>query len=185
MSVQTLKINDARRMQRLSRWLAGACLAFIVLLPIAVIIYWVVADPTELAVRSNLPGNAIQSPLLLWQRIAGAFVTLIPVVLMLLGIWQARTCFKQFAMGQVFTADAVRCLRRFAGWVIVSVVAGIIAGAPLSVLLTLNNPATMRHLAIGISSNHLFTLFFAAMVWLMAGVIAQGERLAEENATFI
>jgi Protein of unknown function (DUF2975) len=185
MTVATAEISDVRRIQRLSRWLAVACLALIFVLPIAVMIYWTLADPTELAARGNLPASAIQGPLLAWQRIAGAIVTLVPLTLLLLGLLQARKCFKQFAAGQLFTTDAVRCLRRFAGWVMISVIAGIIAGAAISVMLTLNNPATMRHLAIGISSNHIFTIFFAGMVWLMAAVIAQGQSLAEENATFI
>jgi hypothetical protein len=30
-----------------------------------------------------------------------------------------------------------------------------------------------------------FTLFFAATVWLMAAVIGQGQALAEENQRFV
>ncbi len=155
------------------------------MLPIAVIIYWAVADPTELAARGNLAAGAIQAPLFSWQRIAGAVVTEVPLALLMIGLWQARNCFKPFSAGRVFTADAVRCLRQFAGWVMVSVAAGIVAGAVISALLTMHNPANMRHLAIGVGSDQIFTLFFAGMVWLMAAVIAQGQTLAEENAAFI
>ena len=87
--------------------------------------------------------------------------------------------------GPVFTTEAVRCLRRFAGWVMVSVAVGLVASAVLSVLLTLHNPPGMRHVAVGLGSDQIFTLFFAGMVWLMAAVISQGQALAEENATFI
>jgi membrane protease YdiL (CAAX protease family) len=185
MITSTTEFGDARRIQRLSKWLASACLALIVVLPIAVVIYWAVTDPAELAARGNLTTGAIQAPLLAWQRVAGAVVTEIPLALLLIGLWQARKCFKLFAAGRVFTADAVRCLRQFAGWVMVSVAAGIVAGTVISVLLTVHNPANMRHLAVGIGSDQIFTLFFAGMVWLMAAVIAQGQTLAEENATFI
>lgn len=177
--------TDVQRIQRLSQGLAAACSLMIVGLPIAVMIFWVLVDPNQLAMRSNLPSGAIQGELQLWQRLVGALVSGIPLGLLLIDLWQARICFKLFAAGDVFNAGAVRCLRRFAGWVIVSVIASVIAGAVISVLLTIYNPPTMRHLAIGIGSDQLFTLFFAGMVWLMAAVIAQGQSLAEENATFI
>ncbi|MBA4155735.1 MAG: DUF2975 domain-containing protein, partial [Flavobacterium sp.] len=38
---------------------------------------------------------------------------------------------------------------------------------------------------IGVGSDQLLLLFFAGMVWLMAGVISQGQKLAEENASFV
>ena len=153
MTMSTTEFGDARRIQRLSKWLASACLALIIVLPIAVIIYWAVTDPTELAARGNLAAGAVRAPLLAWQRIGGAIVTEIPLALLLIGLWQARKCFKLFSAGRVFTADAVRCLRQFAGWVMVSVAAGIVAGAVISVLLTMHNPANMRHLAIGVGSD--------------------------------
>jgi Protein of unknown function (DUF2975) len=177
--------DDPRRIRRVSRVLALSCEVLIVVLPAAVIGYWVLADAAEIAVRANLSARAIQGPLLAWQRVAGALITGLPLALLLVGLWEARKCFRLFAAGRVFTADAVRCLRRFAGWVMVSVIAGIVAGPVISVLLTLNNPPGMRHLAIGISSDLVFTLFFAGMVWLMAAVISQGQTLAEENATFV
>ncbi|EWS62519.1 hypothetical protein Y695_04255 [Hydrogenophaga sp. T4] len=52
-------------------------------------------------------------------------------------------------------------------------------------LLTLHNPPGLRHLALGIGSDHLFTFFFAGLVWLMAAVIGQGQALAEENERFV
>lgn len=176
---------DAARIARISRTLSATCLAAIVALPVAVLIYWLSADPTQLAVRANLPVSATHWPLEPWQRAAGALITAVPLSLLLLGLWHARQCFKLFAAGRVFTAEAVRCLRRFAGWVAVSVAAGIVASTAISVLLTLPNAPGARHLAIGVGSDQLFMLLFAAMVWLMAAVIGQGRTLAEENAQFV
>ncbi len=175
----------ARRIPRISRVLAHACLLLIIALPVAVIGYWLLADAAQLAVRAQLPVNAIQAPLLNGQRWAGALITLIPLTLLLIGLWQARKCFRLFAAGEVFTAQTVRCLRRFAGWVMTSVAASMVAATAVSVVLTLNNPPGMRHLAISIGTDQIFTLFFAGMVWLMAAVIGQGQTLAEENATFV
>lgn len=177
--------GDPQRIRRLSRLLAIACLLLIVVLPIAVAVYWAWADATKLAVRADLPANAIQGPLLAWQRGAGALITEIPLALLMLGLWEARKCFKLFAVGQIFTAEAVLCLSRFAGWTMASVIAGMAAATAISVLLTLNNPPGMRYLAVSFGSDQILMLLFSGMVWLMAAVISQGQALAEENATFV
>lgn len=177
--------TGAARLQLASRALAYACVALMLLLPLAVVIYWLKADSATLAVRAQLPHHAIQAPLAGWQRWAGALVTLVPIALLSLGLAQARRCFLLFVAGEVFSRRTVQCLRRFAGWTMASVGAAIVAGAALSVLLTLNNAPGMRHLALSIGTDQLFMLFFAGMVWLMAAVIGQGQTLAEENASFV
>jgi hypothetical protein len=176
---------DPQRLRQLSRVMAVACLALITLLPVAVALYWAWADAASLSVHANLPPSAIQGPLRTWQRVAGALITEVPLVLLLIGVGQARRCFRLFATGPVFTDEAVQRLRRFAAWAMASVVAGVLAGSAVSVVLTVGNPATMRHLAVGVGSDQLFLLFFAGVVWLMAGIIGQGQALADENASFV
>lgn len=185
MNATVQNARGAQRLQRASRMLAYVCLGLMLLLPLAVIGYWLLADSATLAVRAQLPHNAIQGPLAGWQRWAGALVTLVPVALLLTGLAQARRCFLLFAAGEVFSLRTVLCLRRFAGWTMGSVGATIVAGAAASVLLTLNNAPGLRHLALSIGTDQLFLLFFAGMVWLMAAVIGQGQSLAEENASFV
>lgn len=178
-------VDHLQRIRRISRVMVLACMALITLLPVALVYYWATTSAPELAVQGNLQPATIQLPLQLWQRVAAATVTAVPLALLLMGIWQAKQCFAQFVQGQVFTAQATGHLRRFAGWVAAAAVAAIAAGAVTSVLLTLQNPPGTRQLAVALSSNHLFTLFFAGLVWLMADVIGQGQALAEENERFV
>lgn len=178
-------LNHLQRIQRVSRIMVRICLALVVLMPIALLIYWATASAPELATQGNLPAAVIRTPLQMWQRAAAALVSSVPLACLLMGVWQARLCFAQFANGDVFTASAVGCLRRFAGWTAAAALAAIVAGAAISVLLTINNPPGTRQLALGISSNQVFTLFFAALVWLMADVIGQGQSLADENKQFV
>ena len=176
---------DRYAMQRVSAWLAWACLLLIVCFPLLLMAYWAVADAGLLAARSNMLPINIQSPLESWQRALGALVTLLPVGLMMRGLWEARLCFKQFAMGHVFTAQAVKRLRSFAGWITASSLASVVIGPAISVILTLNNPPGSQHVAIGIGTDQVLTMMFAAIVWVMASVIAQGQALAEENSSFV
>jgi hypothetical protein len=180
MSIPSLAMQRIRRTSRTMVWV---CMAIIVLLPIALVDYWATANAVDMAVHGNLPTSALQAPLLAWKRVAAAAATAVPLAMLLLGVWQVKLCFEQFAQGSVFTAQATAHLRRFAGWA--AALAAIVAGTVVSILLTLNNAPGMRHIALGVSSNHVFTLFFAALVWVMADVISQGQALAEENERFI
>ena len=179
-------LHAPSHVQGMSRLLAPACTALIFLLPIVVAGYWMLEDAGSLAVRSAaLAPDAVVAPLATWQRVVGALLTEGALLPLLIGLWQARRCFVQFASGQIFTMFAAQCLKRFAGWSLVSVLAGIVTTTALSVLITLHNPPGFRHLAIGVGTDQVFFAFFAGMVWLMAAVIGEGQALAEENATFI
>lgn len=181
-------ISPAPRLQRIrhqSRWMARACTILMVTLPLALVFYWATTSAPQQALLHSLPGSALPIPFQTWQRWACGLVNAVPLCMMLLGLWQARRCFAQFANGQVFTVLATQHLRRFAQWVAAAAVAAIVAGAATSVLVTLHNPPGMRHLAISVSSSHVLTVFFAALVWLMADIIGQGQSLAEENQAFV
>lgn len=171
--------------RRISRWMVAACWALLIVLPLALVVYWATASEAVLAGHASLPAQAIQAPLAVWQRLAAGVVMGVPLALLLAGVWQARRCFGMFAQGQVFTRQATALLGRFAGWVAWAALASMLASSLTSVLLTLNNPVSQRHLSVGIGSDHVFTLFFAGLVWLMAAVIAQGHALAEENEGFV
>ena len=128
---------------------------------------------------------SLLAPLQTWQRVAAAAVMAVPQVILVLGVRRAQTCFALFAQGEVFSSRTTALLRQFAGWVAAAALATILASTLVSVLLTQTNPPGLRQLAIGVGSNHVFTLFFAATVWLMAAVIGQGQALAEENQRFV
>jgi hypothetical protein len=181
----TALTTDPRALRRTSRALAAACSLLLWGLPPALLAYWLLADIAMLAAQAQLTPSAIQGAITPLQRLAGALLTGVPVGCMLRGLWEARQCFRAFALGHVFTQQAAQGLRYFAAWVIASVLAGMLLVPALSVLLTLNNPPGMRHLAIALGSDHIFTLLFAGVVWLMAAIIGQGQALAEENAAFV
>jgi hypothetical protein len=179
------RTDHLQRIRRVSRLMAWACLALIVVLPLALVYYWMITSTPELAASGNLAPRSIAFPLQLWQRVAAAAITGVPLGLLLMGLYQARLCFVQFEQGDVFSALATARLRRFAGWVAAAALAAIVAAAVTSVVLSINNPPGTRQLAIGVGSNQIFTLFFAGLVWLMADIIGQGQALADENQRFV
>lgn len=177
--------HTPEHIRRLSRVLATTCLILITFLPIIVVAYWILADTNMLAAQANLPPATIQEALSMWQRIVAGVLTEIPLALLMVGLWQARRCFKQFSAGRFFSSTAVHSLSRFAGWTMASVIASIVTNSLISIVITLQNPVGSRSLSISFGSDQVLLLFFAGMVWLMASVIHQGQMLAKENASFI
>ena len=80
---------------------------------------------------------------------------------------------------------AVTAMKRFASLVTASFASSFLAATALSTLITINNAPGTRQVAIGISTDQAIALFFAGLMWVMAAVMAQGLRLAEENANFV
>lgn len=173
------------RVRRISAAMVWACRALMLLMPLALVGFWLWAEPERLAAQANLSAPLMMAPLQTWQRMGSALAMALPLGLLLVGVAQAKKCFVLFAQGEVFSSQTTALLRQFAGWVAAAALAAILASTLVSALLTLTNPPGMRHLAIGIGSDHVFTLFFAATVWLMAAVIGQGQALAEENQRFV
>lgn len=171
--------------RRLNRLLAACCLILIVALPPAEALFWGFADAGILAVHANLAPQDIGAQLQTWQRLAAATLMELPLCLLLVGVWYARQCFSLFGAGKVFTPAAIRHLRRLAGWSIASAIANILCHMAVSVVLSLPNEPGRRMLAIGVGSDQLLLLFFAALVWVMAAIIGEGLEIADENASFV
>lgn len=172
-------------MQRRSRQLAHCCLLLVLCLPIAAALFWALADSSTLIVSARLSPLQIDGELNVWQRVAGGVLTEIPLVFLLIGVWHARRCFLLFSTGHVFSTTVIAHLRRFSSWSVLSAVSNIVCQAALSVAVTLYNAVGHRILAVGIDTNQVFLLFFAALVWLMSLVISEGAKLADENAGFV
>ena len=185
MSQPAKTMYDPSRIKRLSQRLSVSCLLLIIALPILVAVYWALADARTLAQGANMPFDAVKVSLTTWQRLAGGLITEASLALLLIGLWEARKCFKLFSAGQIFTSETVFCLKHFAAWVSASVAAGMVGNTAISVLMTAFNPPGMRQLTVGVGSAQILTLLFAGVVWLMATVMSQGQRLAEENASYI
>lgn len=177
--------DPMQRIQRNSQFMAWGCVAIMVTLPVALAVYWSNVSTTELAVQGSLPSLAIQQPLKVWQRLAAGITMGVPLAFMLAGVWQARRCFLHFAQGLVFTSQVARYLRNVAGFMALAAVAAVVCGAATSAILTWTNAPGTRQLSIAFGSNHIFTLFFAALVWMLGDVIAKGRALVEENEGFV
>ncbi len=162
-----------------------ACTVLTIMLPLIVAAFWWFSETESLFTNARLATSSIRHPIATWQRIAGALINELPVLMLVAGIWQARRCFKLFVAGEFFSGEVVACLRWFAVWATLSAVVGILECTAIATMLTWSYPVGERQFMVALGTDQFILLFVAGMVWLMARVIAQGKALAEENATFI
>ncbi|WP_407528307.1 DUF2975 domain-containing protein [Methylobacterium oryzisoli] len=181
-------VSTARRqarLRRLSRAMAALCLALGAGVPLALAVYWLVAPTPAILAKAGLPSPEGGAVLGLPLRLAALAVSLVPVAVLLRGLMHARACFRAFAAGRIFAAEAVESLRGFAVAVFGATLLQPVAGAALSVLLSWGGPSGRGALVVSVGSDTLLSLLFAGTVAVMALVLAEALALADENAQFV
>ncbi|MDX2222693.1 MAG: DUF2975 domain-containing protein [Rhodospirillaceae bacterium] len=176
------------RLQALSRWLSRFCLLLMITMPIGAVLTWTLlwgelGQP--FAVRAGVREELIPVALTPVQQAAGAFVTLVPTGLLVYGLMWLRRLFAAFAAGQVFSADNARAIRVFAWSIIGLHIAQIFTLGLSSIIITMLNPPGQRVLAFGLSSDQVLALFVGLVFVLIAHVLEEGRRIADDNAAIV
>jgi hypothetical protein len=118
-------------------------------------------------------------------RLLGFTVSMLPASFLLCGLYRLARVFRSFSEGAIFTPGTIAGIRTFALMVVLSALARPVATAMLSVVLTMNNPPGERALAITIGSGHLEAVFVGLVFFVIAHLMQEGQRLAEDNAQII
>lgn len=118
-------------------------------------------------------------------QIAGFFVSMGAAGIILYGLIRLRHLFRLFEQGTFFTLTAIAHLRAFAFSILASAIVSPIAGGLLSLLITMNNPPGKHALAISMGSAELQTAFIGGVFLVIAHILCEGRRLAEENAQIV
>lgn len=170
------------RMIRLSALTRGFALAIAVALPVLGAGWWVLAGDAEIAAAAGLASTGANYDVA--ARIAGAALSVLPVLALSWGLWRLAATLKSFSLGRPFTPDAARGLRDFGYGVLACAVLKPIAGAALSVLVSSVGPGP-RALAISVSSDTLLMLLLGAVMALVGWALGEAAAIAEENAQFV
>ena len=112
-------------------------------------------------------------------------VMMVPVAIMMFGLWNLRQLFAGFGAGRIFTIENTRALRIFAWSAMAVIVVQFFTDGLLTVVLTLNNPPGQRVLALSLSTEQLVALFVGAVFVVIARVLEEGRKLADDNASIL
>lgn len=174
-----------RRITRVSRVLAvvmtalpflfvGGLAAYVLLLPEQIVGHpWAVALRLEPRPLSGVETAAVYGALL---------VASLPA---LWGAWKLRALFRGFATGAVFTHASADHLKGFALALMASSLSGPVGTVLLTGALSLSAPPGRRQLAVSIGSDDVGAALLGLVLLVIAWVMGEAVRVAEENAGFV
>ena len=173
-------MTELARIRHLSRYMAFFTTLLLVLIPLTLALVWVYND-----VLIPMPADLRPHTLTPLTRLLGFLISMVPAGVTLYGLIQLRCLFKHYQQGQIFTAYALTRLRKFAWSLMLCALLRPLTGAALSVLLSINNPPGQRVLALNISSDDIALLFISGVFIVVAWIMAEGIRLADDNAQIV
>lgn len=178
------------RERRISALCANGCSVAAVIVPVAVVGFWMLGSWSLLALVKLIPPDIepdmqLAGPPHAWQRFAGAGICLVPALLSSLSFLRARLSLMAFARGDFFGSDVADGLRAYAKAGVWAAVASILSVPVLSVVISVANPPGHRELSLELSGAQALNLLAATILWVIASVMQRASRLARENAEFI
>lgn len=170
------------RIRRTSRLFQRLTLALMGLLPLIAGMAWAFIDLNELDFGYSAEEVG---PLTSFERWSAAALSIIPLSVSLLALYNLQRLFALYAKGKFFERENVRCFRNM-GWALVVVVPlDILFNSALSVLLSLDQPAGERMLAVSLSSDDLGIAIIGAVIIIVSWVMAEAADLSQDNAQIV
>lgn len=181
----SLTQSNAEKLVRLSRTMAWLTTAGMVLIVMLMALAFVIPSWTRNLLLARLGEVGAKLPLGPSQVIAAAAIMVVPIGVMVWGLWHVRALFRDFAAGRAFTVGAARRLQRFGVAVLVQAPLGPLTATALAMALSLANPPGQRLLVLTLSINDYLALIVGGVLVAVAAVMREAARLADENAGFI
>ncbi|MEI9995981.1 MAG: DUF2975 domain-containing protein [Rhizomicrobium sp.] len=132
----------------------------------------------------DLGGDLTAATPLAW-RIAALACSLAGEAFTLWALWSLRSMLLLYAKGEVFSLRALSLMHTIAVALFAGVIVGFAMRAPITLLLSWPLGADHRHISLAFGSGDVVTLFEAGVVLVIARVMREAARLADENAKFV
>ncbi|MDE2499709.1 MAG: DUF2975 domain-containing protein [Alphaproteobacteria bacterium] len=160
--------------------------AGLLILPVMLAATFLLPDKTEwLMLDVDHLGSMLNAQVPILYRLGAFACEMVPTAFTLWALWSLRQLFLKYAAGDVFSSAALHYLNNVAVALFASVVVGFAMQAPISFLLTW--PLGHHHAEISLSfgSGDAATLFMAGVMLVIARVMVEARRMADENAKFV
>ena len=174
------------KLARLSRVMSVLSLLGMITIPALVIAIFLHPDTTQfLMFRLDHLGVDLNDRIPLQYRVDALFCEAAPLGFTVWAMWSLHRLFANYAQGRVFLPEPLRHLNNVANALFLGVLAEFVMQAPISYLLSLNRPPGHREISLSFGSNDAAWLFIAGTVLVVARVMAEARRVADENAAFV
>ncbi|HEY2070930.1 MAG TPA: DUF2975 domain-containing protein [Rhizomicrobium sp.] len=121
----------------------------------------------------------------LQYRLAALVFALIPTGIASWGLVVLARLFRCYARGEVFTAVPLKALSQVTAALFWNVLAAFLTQAPISLLLTYYLGHGHREISLSLGSDDVQVLFVAGVTYVIARVMGEARRLADENEGFV
>ena len=177
-------MTNTQKIQRVSALMSALCVLIVILLPLLLLWIWVDFERTNGTLEYI--GNALRpETIALPYRILGFIIRMVPVSLLMWGLFHLMALFELFRKAVFFSEANARLLHKSSMMLFFSTLASPIARALVSVAVTINNPSGQRAVVVNIESGDLNSLFVATVFLAVAWVMREAHALAQENAEFV
>jgi hypothetical protein len=174
------------KLARLSRTMSVLSLLGMIAVPALVVAIFLHPDSTQfLMFRLDHLGTELTDLIPIQHRMAALACETLPLGCTVWALWSLRKLFASYAEGQVFSPEPLRYLNHVANALFLGVLAEFVMQAPISYLLSLHNPPGHREISLAFGTTDAAWLFIAGTVLVIARVMAEARRVADENAAFV
>lgn len=178
-------MNDTpARIARLAKWLSRASVAVMIL---SLLGYGYVWTSTKLAYQvvsqdafPDLPEQLTQQ-----QNVLLFIIGAVPSLMFAAVLLNAKRFFDSYISGELFpstSGQALKSIGRFCLWL--AIVNPIIRTITI-LIMTMLNPPGKKILVISFSSTDGFLLVFSGMLFMIGYILAESNRIAEENKLIV
>lgn len=174
------------KLARLSRVMSILSLFGMIAIPALVIAIFLHPDTTQfLMLRLDHLGTDLNGKIPLQYRIDALACEAVPLGFTVWAMWSLRQLFVNYAKGEVFSPEPLHHLNNVANALFLGVLAEFVMQAPISYILTWYLGPHHRSISLSFGSNDAAWLFIAGSVLVIARVMAEARRVADENAAFV
>lgn len=174
------------KLARLSRVMSVLSLLGMIAIPALVIAIFLHPDTTQfLMLRLDHLGVDLTGRIPLQYRVDALFCEAVPLGFTVWAMWSLNRLFANYSQGRVFSPEPLRHLNHVANALFLGVLADFVMQAPISYLLSLGSPPGHREISLSFGTNDAAWLFIAGAVLVIARVMAEARRVADENAAFV
>ncbi|MEI9930587.1 MAG: DUF2975 domain-containing protein [Rhizomicrobium sp.] len=171
---------------RLSRIMSVLSLLGMIVIPVLVIAIFLHPNTTHfLMFRLDHLGADLTEKIPIRFRLGALACELVPLGCTVWAMWSLRQLFANYATGEVFSSEPLRHLNNVANALFLGVLADFLMQAPISYLLSLGNAPGHREISLSFGSSDAAWLFIAGTVLVIARVMGEARRVADENAAFV
>lgn len=178
-------MTDTSNLARLSRTMAVLATIGLVALPLLDALFYLVPGSAKAAIFNvDNTGTLLTAAVPLPFRLAALVCSLGALSFTVWALWSLRALFLRYAQGDVFSPRALKLLNNVAVALFAGVVVEFVMHAPITLLLSWSL-AGQRAISLALGSGDVATLFEAGVVLVIARVMREAGRLADENAKFV